>query len=269
MIRKISVALVGAGAMGGALLNGWLAKGVIDCARSAVFDPAAARLDDAARRSVSINPAIGAQKFDALVLAVKPQIAAEALPLFASLASEALVLSVMAGKSVAAIAGALGGAPRIVRAMPNLPAAVGAGASALYAGEGVGEADRGIAEALMGAVGATVWLDSEKAIDAATAVSGSGPAYFFLMGEALAEAGRALGLPEDAATRLARATLVGAGAYAADDARTLAELRRAVTSPGGTTEAALKALDGDEKALRRLMKAAAEAAARRAGELTQ
>jgi pyrroline-5-carboxylate reductase len=267
MNSRISVALVGAGSMGGALLRGWLERGVVDPAASAVFEP---RPDDAALRSgLAINPDADALRVDAIVVAVKPQAAADALPPFAEAAATSLIVSVMAGKSLAAIGALLPGAPRIVRAMPNLPAAIGAGVSALYAPDAVGTEDRALAEALMAAVGEVVWVSSESAIDAATAVSGSGPAYFFLLAEALEEAAVDAGFSDDAARTLARATLSGAGAFARQDPRAVAELRRAVTSPGGTTEAALRVLDGEDEAIRRLIKNAVRAAARRAGELMQ
>lgn len=271
MTKKISVALIGAGSMGGALLRGWIDKSVIDASASAIFDPAPASavLDAAKAHRLAINPPLGSARFDALVIAVKPQVAADVLPKFAGVAGAAVTISVMAGKSLAAIAAALPDAKKIVRAMPNLPAAVGAGATALFAPSGVTQDDREIAETLMRAVGEVIWVDSDEAIDAVTAVSGSGPAYFFLLGEALADAARAIGLDAAAAQKLARATLIGAGAYAAADYRPLADLRRAVTSPGGTTEAALKILDGDGKRLRRLIDDAVEAAKRRAGDLTK
>lgn len=271
MTKKISVALIGAGSMGGALLRGWLAREIIDARASAVFEPSpGAELARAASANgLMINPPTDGLAVDALVIAVKPQTADDALSRFSKAAERAVVVSVMAGRSIAGIANILPGAAEIVRAMPNLPAAVGAGATALYAPTVVSPESRAVAERLMRAVGDAVWVDSEQAIDAVTAVSGSGPAYFFLLGEALAEAGRAVGLPDEAATALARATLAGAGAYAAADSRSLADLRRAVTSPGGTTEAALKILDGDDKALRRLMKMAVAAAAKRAGELSK
>lgn len=269
MTRKISVALIGAGSMGGALLRGWLEKSVIDCAASAVFDPAPhlSIVDQIRSRGIRLNPDAASARFDALVIAVKPQAATAALPKFASLMQNSLVISVMAGKSIAAIRSLAPGAEKIVRAMPNLPAAIGVGATAIFAPAEIGADDREIAERLMAAVGEAIWVGAEEAIDAVTAVSGSGPAYFFLLGDALAEAARAVGLSDDAATRLARATLVGAGAFAAQDPRTLADLRRAVTSPGGTTEAALKILDGDDKALRALLMGAVKAASRRASEL--
>lgn len=271
MTKKISVALVGAGSMGGALLRGWLSRGVIDPHASVVFEPSpGAEIAQAASSiGLKLNPPADEVAVEAMAIAIKPQAADDALPRFSNAAKSAVVVSVMAGRSVAGIARVLSGAAQIVRAMPNLPAAVGAGATALYASSDVTAANRAIAERLMRAVGDAIWVENEAAIDAATAVSGSGPAYFFLLCEALADAGRAVGLPDDAARKLARATLVGAGAYAHSDARSLSDLRLAVTSPGGTTEAALKVLDGDDKAIRRLMIMAVEAAKKRAGELTK
>lgn len=266
MALKPSVALVGAGSMGGALLRGWLDKGVIDAERSAVFDPAPGGAARAA--GVRINPPVCGLSVDALVFAVKPQIAAEVLVEFSSVARRAVVISVMAGRTTASLASLLPGAAAIVRAMPNLPAAVGAGVTVLYAASTSTPDQRLLAEKLLHAVGDVIWVDNEGGIDAATAVSGSGPAYFFLLAEALAEAGCSLGLPESDAFKLARATISGAGAVAAVDPRSLADLRRAVASPGGTTEAALKILDGDDKAIRTLMKEAIAAARQRAEKLT-
>ena len=268
-MNKISVVLVGAGAMGGALLRRWLDADIIDRRASAVFEPApAAAIGEAARKArLALNPPVAPASADALVLAVKPQAAGAALPRFAALAGEALTISIMAGVSLRTIEG-LVRTPRLVRAMPNLPAQIGAGVSGLYAPAGVGAEDRAIAEALMTSVGETVWLRSEAEIDLVTAVSGSGPAYYFLLTEALAEAAVALGLDAAAAAKLARATAMGAGALIAADPRPAGELRRAVTSPGGTTEAALRVLDGDEQALRALMMAAVAAAAKRARELS-
>lgn len=270
MLENPKVALIGAGAMGGALLRGWLKAGSIDAAGSAVFDPGASDEIAAlcARHGLALNPEMREVAVDAVVVAVKPQMAASVLPAFAGLAKDAVVISVMAGKSVAAVSKALGGAGLVARAMPNLPAAIGRGVSGLYAPEAVGGEGRALIENLMQAAGETVWVESEQAIDFVTAVSGSGPAYFFLLTEALAEAGAALGLSKDAAERLALATLTGAGALLETETRTPSEMRRAVTSPGGTTEAALNVLDGDNKALRRLIKEAVAAAAKRAGELT-
>ncbi len=264
---KPSVALIGAGAMGGALLKGWLAAGTIDSARSAVFDPNItedmARL--CAKKDVAVNKGEG---FDAMLVAVKPQIAGEVLPHYAALAESAIVISVMAGKSVATIQNMLNGAPRVARVMPNLPAAIGRGVSGLYAPDAIDADGRTLIETLMRAAGETVWVETEKEIDFVTAVSGSGPAYYFLLTEALAEAGASLGLDKTAAAALARATLAGAGAMMDADLRSPAEMRKAVTSPGGTTEAALKVFDGDDAAMRKLVEKAVKAAAKRAGELT-
>lgn len=269
MQNKLRVALIGAGSMGGALLRGWIDKQVIDSARSAVFDPADAPWlrDIVMANRLSLNPETANAGYDACVIAVKPQVAASVLPKFANVAKGAAVISVMAGTSVATIAAALGADARIIRAMPNLASAIGAGISGLYASPTASKNDCDIAERLMRGVGDAVWVDSEDAIDIVTAVSGSGPAYFFLLGEAMAEAARAEGLDADTARRLARATLEGAGAYARSDPRTLEDLRRAVTSPGGTTEAALEIFEG--RKLREIVKLAVEAAHRRGGALTR
>lgn len=270
MENGLTVALIGAGSMGGALLRGWLENGVIDLKRSAVFDPAPSPQMTAVieNTSISLNPPHDARTFDALVVAVKPQAARDVLPGFADLAHGAGVISVMAGKSVATIEKLTPRAGAVIRAMPNLPAAVGAGVTGLYAPPGASAHHRANAETLMRAVGDVVWVETEQAINAVTAVSGSGPAYFFLLGEALAEAANAAGFPPEIAERLARATLEGAGAFAAQDKRTLSELRKAVTSPGGTTEAALKILDGETRQLREIVKVAVNAAKARAADLT-
>ncbi|MCK5745564.1 MAG: pyrroline-5-carboxylate reductase, partial [Oricola sp.] len=185
-----------------------------------------------------------------------------------TLAKDAIAISVMAGKSVASIQNMLNGAPRVARVMPNLPAAIRRGASGLYAPGAIDAKGRAIIETLMQAAGESVWVRSEQEIDYVTAVSGSGPAYYFLLTEALAEAGASLGLDRQAAAALARATLAGAGAMMDADPRAPAEMRKAVTSPGGTTEAALKIFDGDDAAMRKLVEKAVQAAAKRAGELT-
>jgi pyrroline-5-carboxylate reductase len=261
------VALIGAGAMGGALLKGWIERRAIDAGASAIFDPKVSPAIEALAKSagLALNPASD-PRFDVVVLAIKPQTLGDAAH-YAPMAKEALVVSVLAGKSIASISSVLG-TNRTVRAMPNLPSMAGAGAAGLYAPPGVGEADRAVARALMQAVGAAVFVDSEAAIDAVTAISGSGPAYFFLMAEALEDAALSLGLSDETAKALARQTLIGAGAVLQTDDRDAAALRKAVTSPGGTTEAALGVLDGEEEKLRRLMKEAAEAAFARARALT-
>ena len=269
MTKIPSVALIGAGAMGGALFRGWLAASSIDVEHSAIFDPAApAEIATLADESgVRLNPASGAG-YDVIVAAIKPQMAADVLPTYAVAANGAVVLSVMAGTSVATLSKLLPGTEKFVRAMPNLPAAIGKGASGLFATDDVTAPERTSVEKLMAAAGLTVWVDRESDIDLVTAVSGSGPAYFFLLAEALADAGVAAGLDRENAQRLAEATLAGAGALMETDGRQAAEIRQAVTSPGGTTAAALGVLDGDEKPVRELMKRAVTAAAKRAGELS-
>ncbi len=214
-----------------------------------------------------LNPDI-TPDYDVIVIAVKPQVAGDVLPNYALLAKDAVVISVMAGKGIAAVGGALDGASRVARAMPNLPAAIGKGVTGVFAPPIVDENDRVRIEALMRAAGDVVWVQKEDDIDLVTAISGSGPAYFFLFAEALAEAGAALGLDQTAAATLARATFSGAGSLVETDQRALCALRKAVTSPGGTTEAALNVLDGESRPLRELIKEAAAAAARRAAQLT-
>lgn len=270
MRKQLSVALVGAGSMGGALLRGWLNAEIIHAQSSSVIDPGAdAGVKKLAREhGFALNPPLAAVDADALVFSLKPQTAASVLPAYGKIARSAIVISVMAGTSLAAIARMLGNPPRMARAMPNLPASHGAGVTGVYAPTTLNSAGRDVVDQLMAAVGETVWVESEKEIDFVTAISGSGPAYFFLLTEALGEAGVALGLDREAAFKLARATAVGAGNMLATDPRTPADMRKSVTSPGGTTAAALKVFDGDDKALRKLVRAAAEAAAKRAGELT-
>jgi len=270
MANEISVALIGAGSMGGALLKGWLANKTIDVLRSAVFDPGA--VDEmqmlCAEHELRLNPAIDSASPDVLVLAIKPQKAAEVLPEYSRLAKSAICLSMMAGKSIASISTLLGNASRVGRAMPNLPAAIGKGVSGLFAPDTIDAHGREQIEVLMSAVGETVWVERENHIDFVTAISGSGPAYFFLLTEALADAGASLGLDDDAAKQLALATLTGAGALMASETRTVEAMRKAVTSPGGTTEAALRVFEGDDQRMRTLVKEAVTAAAERAGQLT-
>jgi pyrroline-5-carboxylate reductase len=218
--------LLGAGNMGGALLSRWQAK---DMGPVAVIDPAVG----------GAVPADG--RPDVLVLAVKPQVwRAAVAPLVDRVGPLTLVVSVMAGVTTADLASLFTGSP-IVRAMPNTPAAIGMGATALFTS--AGDLAEGAAAALFGPAGTTLWLRDEADFDAVTAVSGSGPAYVFAFIEALAAAGEAAGLEAGLAARLARATVTGAAALAAaEGAVTAEELRRQVTSPGGTTAAGLAVL---------------------------
>lgn len=261
------VLLVGAGRMGGALLKGWLAGGRFSAIRVIEPNPSAELRDLAAAKRILLEASFAAaRKPAAIVLAMKPQIIKAEPALLRDLGrTEALVVSIAAGLGTELL-GTLLGASRIARAMPNTPGAIGKGITALYGGSSLSAADRDLAEHLMSGLGETLWLADENLMDAVTAVSGSGPAYLFLMAEVLAAAGRAQGLDTASAERLARATVSGAGALLAADPRAAAELRMEVTSPGGTTEAALKVLMG-EGGLDALVAKAVDAATRRGREL--
>ena len=263
-----SLVLAGAGRMGRAMLTGWLAAG-LDPLATTIVDPVPSReiADLCAGRGLRLNPS-EAEPGAVLVLAIKPQGLDSAAPALDRLVGrETLVLSILAGKTIADLRGRLPRARALVRAMPNLPASIGRGATGACASPEVTPEQRGSADALLSAVGTVAWLDGEAGIDAVTAVSGSGPAYVFLLAEALAEAGIAAGLDADTAGRLARATVAGAGALLDASPDEAGALRRDVTSPGGTTAAALDVLmraDG----LAALVRDAVAAAKRRAGELS-
>lgn len=264
-----SLVLIGAGKMGGAMLRSWLDLGV-PAARITILEPfpSGELIALCAATGASLNPSIPPQAPDALVLAIKPQTLDAAAPQIAPLVGpQTLVVSIMAGKTIADIAARLP-ASAIVRAMPNTPAAVGRGISGAFASAGVSADQRAMAHALLGAIGAVEWLGDEALIDAVTAVSGSGPAYVFLLAECMAQAGEKAGLPREIAQRLARATVEGSGELMFREPQTSpAHLRVNVTSPGGTTAAALEVLMGEE-GLAPLMERAIAAAKRRAGELS-
>lgn len=265
-----ALTLIGAGRMGGALLRGWLDLGVAP-EHVVVIDPVPGDELQAlcAQKGVALNPPPPHRAADVLVLAVKPQMLdAAAADLAQHIGPQTLVVSIMAGKTIADIASRLPGAAAIVRSMPNTPAAVGRGVTGAVASAATSPAQRESAQALLSAVGAVVWLESEDLIDAVTAVSGSGPAYVFLLVEAMTEAGEKAGLPRDVAARLARATVEGAGELMHREPETApAQLRVNVTSPGGTTAAALEVLMGAD-GLAALMTRAIAAAKRRAQELS-
>ncbi|MBB3933119.1 pyrroline-5-carboxylate reductase [Kaistia hirudinis] len=259
--------LIGAGKMGGALLAGWLAGG-LDPAAVVVVDPKPPADTEALLAKAGIVPLAAPPagvKARLLLLAIKPQMMGGALPALKALIGQGtLTLSIAAGTTVATIAEALGGA--IVRAMPNTPAQVGRGVTGLYANQAATAEDRALAGALLSAVGEIGWVESEGLIDAVTAVSGSGPAYVFLLAEVLAEAGVAAGLEPELAARLARQTVSGAGELLYRSDLPPAELRRNVTSPNGTTAAALDVLMAED-GMAPLMIRAVAAAKRRAEEL--
>jgi pyrroline-5-carboxylate reductase len=266
-----SLVLVGAGKMGGAMIEGWLALG-LDGARASLFDPqpSPAVVELCRSRGLRLNPpVVEAARPEVLVLAVKPQMLDAASALVTSLLGEhTLLVSVLAGKRIADLAGRLPSADAIVRAMPNTPAAVGRGITGAFPNAAVLPAQRTMADTLLRAVGQVEWLQAEDDIDGVTAVSGSGPAYVFLLTECMAAAGVALGLEPGLAARLARATVEGAAELMHRSPDTLpATLRQNVTSPAGTTAAALEVLMAGD-GLAPLMAKAIAAARRRAEELS-
>ena len=269
MFERISergLVLLGCGKMGSAMLAGWLDRGL---AASSVWviDPKpsdwVSGLDLHLNEDLPPDPAI-------VLVAVKPQMMGAALPSLKALGDGAtLFISVAAGTPIAAFEAVLGAHTPIIRAMPNTPAAVGRGITALIGNRRVGEDQLALAESLLSAVGQTVRLESEAQMDAVTAVSGSGPAYVFHLIETLAAAGVAEGLPEDLAMRLAKATVGGAGVLAEEAAEDPAQLRVNVTSPQGTTAAALEVLMDGETGFPALLRRAVAAAANRSRELSR
>jgi pyrroline-5-carboxylate reductase len=251
-----TIALAGAGKMGGAMLTGWLAQGLVP-ERVVVIDPhLAPEISALAAKGVRLNPSakeIGT--VDTLVVAVKPQSFREAgTALKAFVGPSTLVVSIMAGTTISVLEEICGG--RVVRAMPNTPAAIGRGITVAVPATSVTSAQRATTNALLQATGQ---VDDESLMDAVTAVSGSGPAYVFLLAEELARAGVAAGLPETLATTLARATVAGSGELLHRSDLPSATLRQNVTSPGGTTAAALEVLmakDGMQPLLTRAIAAA-------------
>lgn len=264
--RNNSVLLVGAGRMGTALVRGWVAAQKLDKIYVIEPHPSEVVKQLARERAIELIAASGLRqmsRIDAAILGMKPQTIKAESGLLQELGTHApLVLSIAAGLTTGYLTAQLQGKPRVVRAMPNTPGAIGEGITVLYAGGDVEAAQRQFAQSLMSAFGEILWLDDESLLDAVTAVSGSGPAYVFLMVEALAAAGRAQGLDPATAEKLARFTVSGAGALIANDARPAEDLRRDVTSPGGTTEAALSILTAQD-GLVGLMKRAVAAATER------
>ncbi|MCC0064574.1 MAG: pyrroline-5-carboxylate reductase [Defluviimonas sp.] len=263
-VRRRGLVLLGCGKMGSAMLAGWL-KGGLPPTSVSVIDPKPS--DWLRARGVALNAGLPVAPAVVLV-AVKPQMMAEALPQLAAMGGgETLFVSVAAGTTIATYESVLGTAAPIVRAMPNTPAAIGRGITAIVGNARAGEADLALAETLLGAVGQVVRLGDESQMDAVTAVSGSGPAYVFHLIETLAAAGEAEGLSADLALQLARATVAGAGALAEAASETPAELRVNVTSPGGTTAAALSVLMDESRGFPALLKEAVHRAAERGREL--
>jgi pyrroline-5-carboxylate reductase len=268
-LRDISgnLVLVGAGKMGAAILDGWAARG-LDLHRVAVFEPQPSlQISRYLPQGLRLNPVNEELSAAAIVVAVKPQSAAEVLPGLAPLITPStVVVSIMAGRTLKVMQDALPPDTAIVRTMPNTPAAIGRGITVAVPNARVTPAQRDLTELLLAAIGVVEWIDDEALMDAVTAVSGSGPAYVFLLAECLARAGAAAGLPPEIAEKLARVTVAGSGELLHLSPEDAATLRKNVTSPGGTTAAALAVLMAGN-GLEPLMKAAVAAATRRSREL--
>jgi pyrroline-5-carboxylate reductase len=259
--------LLGAGKMGGALLEGWLRLG-LDPQKVAVIEPSPSpQISALAARGMEINPALQTLgEAAAVVIAVKPQIAAQAIPpLKQIIAASTVAVSIMAGKTLQFLAATLSAPCALVRAMPNTPAAIGRGITVAVP-MNASAAQRDLAHRLLAATGRVEWISDEGLMDAVTAVSGSGPAYVFLLAEALAQAGAKAGLPVPLAQKLARETVAGAGELLHRSDIDAATLRQNVTSPGGTTAAALEVLMAAD-GLAALLQRAVAAASRRSREL--
>jgi pyrroline-5-carboxylate reductase len=263
--------LVGCGKMGTAMLRGWVASDV--ASRFVVVEPAGIPREFGSTAEIASYPVV--EKVpddpmpDAVVFAVKPQIIDAVLPSYRRwVGTRTLFLSIVAGKTLAGLGGHLGAAAAIVRTMPNTPAAIGRGITVACANRLVTPEQRQLCDCLLAAIGESAWVEDEALIDPVTAVSGSGPAYVFLLIEALARAGEAEGLPSDLALTLARSTVAGSGELARIAAESPAQLRENVTSPGGTTRAALDVLmarDGLESLIKRAVAAAASRSRQLAG----
>jgi pyrroline-5-carboxylate reductase len=265
---KGNIILAGAGKMGGAMLSGWLAQG-LQPGRAAVIEPHPSEdIRAHITNGVRLNPSPqDTGPAAAFVVALKPQAFREAAPgLKPYVDATTLVVSIMAGMTMASLDEVLGG--HVVRAMPNTPAAIGRGITVAVAAKGVSAAQRDVADGLLRATGAVEWVTDEGLMDAVTAVSGSGPAYVFLLAEELARAGVAAGLPEALAVKLARETVSGSGELLHRSELAAATLRQNVTSPGGTTAAALDVLMGKD-GLQSLLTRAVAAATRRSKDLAK
>jgi pyrroline-5-carboxylate reductase len=251
--------LAGAGKMGGAMLSGWLAQG-LEARSLAVIEPHPSdEINALANKGVRLNPSakdIG--EAATLVIAVKPQMFREAGAMLKTFAGPStLVISIMAGMTIASIEQVCGG--NVVRAMPNTPASIGRGITVAVAANSVSASQRAITDALLRATGSVEWVEDESLMDAVTAVSGSGPAYVFLLAEELARAGVEAGLPPELALRLARETVAGSGELLHRSDLSPATLRQNVTSPAGTTAAALEVLMGENGLQSLLIRAVAAA----------
>ena len=239
-----NIAFIGGGNMAQALIGGLIARG-LPSTRITVSDPVPQIQDILRQQDIQVcdDNVMAIAQADVIVLAVKPQVLAQVLQPLTDKISNQLVISIIAGAPIALISNVLNGYQRIVRVMPNTPALVQCGASGLYASEHVGQLDRERATQILSATGLAIWVNQEKQIDAVTALSGSGPAYFFYLMEAMIQAGKNLGLDEKTASALTLQTALGAAQMAITSENTPAQLRRNVTSPNGTTQAAIESLE--------------------------
>ena len=262
-----NISFIGGGNMAQALIGGLISRG-LPTTRITVSDPVEQVRTLLAEKEINVtDDNIAAIKnADIVVFAVKPQVLAQVLQPLKGLVSDKLIISIVAGAEIATLASLLG-TERIVRVMPNTPALVQTGAHGLYAHEYVASSDRDLASQVLASTGLTIWVNSEAQIDAVTAVSGSGPAYFFYMMESMIRAGKNLGLDEKVATALTLQTALGAAQMAITSSNTPAELRKNVTSPNGTTQAALEVFDRAQ--ISQNIQAALAAAQKRSQELAQ
>lgn len=261
---KGTLVLVGAGKMGGAMLEGWLASGA-DPKKIVALDPFASEEMKAllSKHGVALNPVVaGITNAEVVLVAVKPQMMDEVLPTIVGLgASMPLILSVAAGKTIATFERYFGKQAAVIRTIPNTPAAIGRGITAMCANPNVSKQQLQLATDLLSAIGEVVTVEREDLIDCVTAVSGSGPAYVFYMTECLAQAAEKIGIPPTLAAQLARATVAGSGELMRVTGTEAATLRQNVTSPNGTTYAALQVLmanDGMAPLFEKAVKAAAD-----------
>ncbi|MCY6413373.1 pyrroline-5-carboxylate reductase [Acinetobacter sp. VNH17] len=264
-----NICFIGGGNMAQALIGGLLSRG-LPTTRITVSDPIEQIrhvLEEKGIQTTTDN-AEAIKNADVVVLAVKPQVLATVLQPLKGLLSDKLVISIIAGAEIQTISDLIGGgSQRIVRVMPNTPALVQTGAHGIYAPEAVGVQDRELSSQILAATGLTIWVDNEAQIDAVTAVSGSGPAYFFYLMESMIRAGKNLGLDEKVATALTLQTALGAAQMAITSSNSPAELRKNVTSPNGTTQAALEVFDRAQ--ISQNIQAALAAAQKRSQELAQ
>jgi pyrroline-5-carboxylate reductase len=263
-----NICFIGGGNMAQALIGGLLSRG-LPTTRITVSDPVEQIrqiLEEKGIQTTTDNVE-AIQNADVVVLAVKPQVLATVLQPLKGLLSDKLVISIIAGAEIQTISELIGGSQRIVRVMPNTPALVETGAHGIYASEAVNAQDRELTSQILAATGLTIWVDSEAQIDAVTAVSGSGPAYFFYLMESMIRAGKNLGLDEKVATALTLQTALGAAQMAITSSNSPSELRKNVTSPNGTTQAALEVFDRAQ--ISQNIQAALAAAQKRSQEFAQ